>query len=207
MALLISIGIMATTSGMGIAAVLGIWGLFLILRDERDGTFHFKNILRKRNLIAAAILVVVFLVAVQYVPILQRAVRRIFVPSKNGTTAISGRTKMALEMIRKMSPIQWLLGVADNTHGTTFTVSGLLDVLYRHGIIGLVLANELYAKCIFKLKLPYKFIGLVIFITAVFSAHTHSTIGMLNFLLILMCGVADRQDQLHGIQAYKVPGK
>lgn len=202
MALLISAGMICSTSGMGIGATMGIWGLFLILRDERDGSFSIKNVFRKRNLIAAAILVVVFLVAVQNISFLRRAVTRIIVPGKTGSTAISGRTAKALELVSTMTVKQWFFGVADNTHGITFTVPGLLDVLYRHGLIGLILSYELYVKCIFKLKFSYKFIGVVILISSLLTGHTHSTVGMLYYVLVLMSGYHALEPDRLPIQLY-----
>ena len=186
-AILISCGIVLTTSAMGIAAVLGLWCLFFLLRDERDGSFKLKNILRKRNLIAVGTVVVVFVLMVIFVPFVRNAVSRIFY-TKTGVTAISGRIRSAMKLICSMTPIQWIFGVADNIHGITFNVPGSLGALYRHGLIGLVMSYDLYIKCVYKLELPYKLISLIIIVTSFFSAHTHSTVGMLYFLLLLMCG-------------------
>lgn len=205
MALLISCGIFLSTSGMGIGAVMGIWALFLVSRNEKDGTFSLKNIFRKRNLIIIGIMAVVFILAVIYVPFVGRAVRRVFVPGKTGSTAITGRISEALGMVSTMTPLQWLFGVADNTHGIEFHIPGVLDVLYRHGVIGFVLSYELYVKCICKLSFPYKFIGVVVLITSLFSAHTHSTIGMLIFLLILMSGFQNFAPPQPGVQPYVTP--
>ncbi len=202
MAVLISRGVVLSTSGMGIAAVVGIWALFFAIRDERDGSFKLKNILRKRNLIAIGILIVIFIVLAFTVPFLRRAITHIFVPSATGYTAITGHVRNALRLVSKMTPLQWVFGVADNSHNITSHIPGFIDPLYRHEIIGLILSYELYVKCTAKLKFPYNFIGVVILITSFFSAHTHSTVGMLNFLLILMCGFQDFNPQQRGIKPY-----
>lgn len=187
-ALFISVALALTTSGMGIAAVFGIWVLFIAIRDEKDGSFNLNNLFRRRNLVIIGVLVVIFVIAVFNVPFLKRAVLRIFVPGKSGSTAITGRIKKALSLILDMSPMQWLLGAEDVKQQISFNVPGIFDVIYRHGFVGFVLSYELYVKCIFKLSFAYKFIGIVVLITSLFSAHTHSTVGMLNFLLILMSG-------------------
>lgn len=195
MAGLISLGIVLTTSGMGIAAVFGTWVFFLAFYNEKEEKFSLKNILRKRNLIAIAIIVILFVLAFIYVPFVQQAVKRIFVTNRFGKTAITGRIAKALGLVGTMAPLQWFFGVADNTHGLNTHMPGLIDVLYRHGLIGLLLSYELYIKCIFKLKIPYKFLGAVILVTSIFSAHTHSTIGMLFFLIFLFNGFQEGTDK------------
>lgn len=188
MALLISLGVLLTTSGMGIAAIVGTWGLFLVFRDERDGTFHLKNILRKRNLIAMGLLVMAFVGAVVFIPSIQQAVLRIFIPGATGKTAIDGRVDNALELVKNMTPIQWVFGISDNTHDVSAHMPGAMDILYRHGLVGLLLSYELYVKCVCKLPIAYKLVGAVVLVTSLFSAHTHSTVGMLYYVLILMNG-------------------
>ncbi len=203
--LIISCGMLLSTSGMGIAAVVGIWALFLILFNEKDKSFDLKNAFRRRNLIAVAILVVLFILACIYVPFVRRAIQRIFVPGRSGSTAITGRIKRALKLVLSMPKKQWLFGAADNTHGISFHIPSMLDVLYRHGLIGFVLSYELYVKCIFKLNLSYKLIGVVIIITSFFSAHTHSTVGMLNFLLILLSGFQFLEPPYPKVMPYVAP--
>lgn len=205
MAGLISLGLILTTSGMGIAAAAGIWGLFLVFRDERDGTFSFKNILRKRNLIAMGLLAVGFIGATVCVPFVRSAVLRVFIPGATGSTAITGRVSGAWSYIEPMTFWQWIWGVADNTNGITTNFPGLLDALYRHGLIGVVLSYELYVKCMVKLPLAYKLIGAVILITSLFSGHTHSLVGMLYFLLVLMSGFACVDQDKSPIQSYTIP--
>ena len=207
MAGLISLGLVLTTSGMGIAAAVGVWGLFLIFRDERDGTFSFKNILRKRNLIAMGLLIVGFIGAVVCVPFVRSAVLRVFVPGATGSTAITGRVSGAWSYIAPMTFWQWIWGVADNTNGITTNFPGLLDALYRHGLIGVVLSYELYVKCMTKLPLAYKLMGAVILITSLFSGHTHSLVGMMYFLLVLMSGFACVDEDKSPIQIYTIPGR
>lgn len=205
MAAMISLGMVLTTSGMGIAAVGGIWALFLIFRDERDGSFRLANILRKRNLIALGILVLGFAGAMVCVPFVRSAVLRIFVPGSTGTTAIGGRVNRAFDLVMTMESWQWLYGMADNTHGLGIHMPGILDVLYRHGIIGTLLSYELYVKCTCKLPLAYKLMGAVILVTSLFSGHTHSLVGMLYFMLVLMSGFNYVDKERASICTYSTP--
>lgn len=204
-ALLISLGVLLTTSGMGIAAIMGTWGLFLVFRDERDGSFHFKNILRKRNLIAIGLLITAFVGAVVLVPSIQQAVLRIFIPGATGKTAIDGRVDNALLLIKDMTPLQWVFGISDNTHGVSAHMPGAMDILYRHGLVGCLLSYELYTKLIIKLPVAYKLIGAVVLVTSLFSAHTHSTVGMLYYVLILMDGFHGVDEQKRSVRPYTEP--
>ena len=203
MAALISCGMLLCTSGMGIAAVVGSWALFFLLRDK-EGTLSWKNMLQKRNLIALSVFAAVFIVAAFTVPPLRRAINRIFVPNKFGVTAISGRISEALKLVSDMTVDQWLTGVVDNTQSIEFHMPGFIDVLYRHGLLGLILSYELYVKCICKLSIPYKIIGGVILITSIFSAHTQSTTGMLYYVLILMNGFQKMEPQHAGVKPYRI---
>jgi hypothetical protein len=191
--LLISLALLLSTSGMGIAALGGLWVLFFALRNEKDGSFHVKNLLRRRNLIALGIAMLALVVVTLTVPFVQRIVFRIFTTGQDSSTAIGGRVNKALELLEKMSMRQWINGVSDFTHGIKFNIPGVISVLYRHGLIGLVLAYEFYTKSLWKLKFPYALVAALVLVTSCFSAHTHSTIGMLYFMFILLAGYLEQR--------------
>lgn len=181
-----TMGLVLSTSGMGIAAAAGIWGLFLILQGK-DGTFSIKNVVRPRNLALEAALLVVLALAVAFVPTIRRTVTRIFT-SGTGISAISGRVSKAFALLSELTARQWVFGVMDTTHSITFNMPGFVAALYRHGLIGLVLSYEFYVKSLFRLKLPFVIVGGLVIVVSFFSAHTHSTVGMLYYFLILTCG-------------------
>jgi len=185
-AVILTLGLVLSTSGMAIAASAGIWGLFLILKGK-DGTFSIKNVIRPRNLMLEALLLTLLCLMFVFIPTVQRTVMRIF-STGTGVTAITGRVSKAFSLLFTLSPRQWILGVSDTTHSISFNMPGFVSTIYRHGLIGLVLGYEFYVKALFKLKLPYVIISGLIIGISFFSAHTHSTIGMLYFFLILMSG-------------------
>jgi len=193
-ALLITVGMMLTTSGMGVVAAVCAWALFAAIYDFKTGTFSLRNILRKRNLIAIGCVAVVLIVVVSTVPIIRGSFIRIVYNPSGGSTAIGGRINRALKLVAGFTPLQWIFGVADNTHGINFNIPGLVDALYRHGLIGLVLSYEFYVKGLLKLKLAYVLVAAVILVTSLFSAHTHSTVGMLNFVFILTAGYREMKE-------------
>ena len=190
-ALIITMGLVLCTSAMGIAAAAGVWGLFLLLQGK-DGSFSLKNVFRLRNILLEMALLVVLGLAIAYVPSVRRTVTRIFT-TKTGVTAISGRVSQAVALLPGMTLVQWVIGVMDTTHSITFNIPGFIAAIYRHGLIGLVLSYEFYVKSLFRLKLPYALISFIIIGLSFFSAHTHSTIGMLYYFLVLMNGFTTAQ--------------
>ncbi|MBQ7321823.1 MAG: hypothetical protein IJW99_06980 [Clostridia bacterium] len=184
---IISVGLILCTSGMGIAVVLGAWGLFLVLYNEKDHSYSVKNVIRLRNIIMLILLVIAFLLAVKYVRPVRRTVLRLFTTG-TGATAITARISRALRGLEDLTPLQWIIGVEDTTHGISYNMPGLIAAIYRYGVIGMIMSLSLYARSIYDLKLPYALVGMIIVVTSFFSAHTHSTVGMLYFTLILMCG-------------------
>lgn len=185
--IIITIGLILSTSGMGVMFAVGAWVLFIVLRDEQTGDFSIKNIFRKRNLIVLGIFLVAFIISAMYVPFVRRTVMRIF-SKGSGTNAISGRIKSAMSLFEGLSIKQWILGVADNTHAFSFNIPGFMGVLYRHGILGTLLSYEFYCKSLFKLRVSYVLVAAIVIVTSFFSAHTHSTVGMLYYIFILMNG-------------------
>lgn len=186
-AAIISLGMVLSTSGMGIGTTGVAWIVFFALWDAKTNSFSIKNILRVQNLVLLAILAAVVFFVYENVPTVQQAISRIFI--KNGKqTAISGRTAEAIKALKKMSPLQWAIGVKDTTHGYAHNMPGLIAAIYRHGLIGGILSMEFYTKSVYKLKLPYALTAVMILVVSMFSAHTHSTVGFMYMILILMRG-------------------
>ena len=177
---------------MGIAVVCAAWGLYVALFDEKTQRFSLRNLIRWRTVILLTCAAVALVVAVVFVPQVNLMVMRIFVHEPGKQTAIAGRVASAMKDLRKMDLKQWIIGVEDTTHGITHNMPGAIAAVYRHGLIGLILSTEFYAKSIWKLKMPFWLVALVIFVTSFFSAHTHSTVGMMYFVLILMLGYHTR---------------
>ncbi len=190
-AAILSLGMVLSTSAMGLVAMIGAWGIYLAFWNEKEQCCRLKNILRPRNLIAIGALLLLALAAFFLIPSVNRTVTRIF-STRTGVTAISGRIRRALGLLPDMTARQWIFGVADNTRALQgkFNIPGVIDALYRHGLIGLVLSYEFYFKNLFCKRISYALVALMIIGVSFFSAHTHSTVGMLNFVFILMSGYA-----------------
>ncbi len=188
-AIFISVGLILTTSGMGIAATGALWILYFIMKDDKDGSFSLKNIFRPRVIKIFAVFIVIGLLMVAFIPFVRVSVVRIFVPiTEGGSTAIGGRLNKALEFLGTMPSEDYLFGVSDKIKGADFNIPGIIEIFYKHGIIGTVLSYSIYIMGLFKAKLPNGVICLGVLATSLFSAHTHATVGMLNFVLLIMSG-------------------
>ncbi len=187
-ALFLSLGMILSTSGMGVLAMCGSWVLYFIIKGE-DGQFSIRNIFRPKVLVIFAVALAILIIAVLFVPVVHGTIMRIFVPDEEGgSTAIEGRVKMALRLLDGLSLKDLMWGVRDNTHGIEFNIPGFADILYRHGFLGLILSYSVYIWALCKAKMPYQIVSLVILVTSLFSAHTHSTVGMLYYTMILING-------------------
>lgn len=186
-AIVLTLGMILSTSGMGLAAVLGAWTIFFLLRNEEDGSFSLKNIFRKKNIIMLVALVVIFAILATTVTPIRKTVTRVFY-TKTGVTAIGGRVTRAFETMEGLTLPQWIIGVEDTTHGISFNMPGLVAAVYRHGIIGMILSVLMFVKGIFTLSFPYMLFCAVYLVTSMFSAHTHSTVGLIYYGIIILMG-------------------
>ena len=116
-----------------------------------------------------------------------------FAEGSEGSTAISGRTKRAISLIRNgMTGSQYLLGVSDSVDNIDFNLPGFFATMYKYGIIGTVISYIFYLSCAMFSKGSYRWMAIIILGVSLFSAHTHGTFYMLFYVLILMDGMVPK---------------
>ena len=217
-AAMISMAMILSSSGMGVLVVFGAWGLFFGFRDTEPGVYRFRNIFRKRNLIQTVCFVALFVSAVVFIPFVQNSVIRIFVSEGTMSTAIEGRTEVALLTLEealetaleaaeggsKLALV--MLGVEDITGAFGHNMPGFMSTWYAHGLIGLILSYELYVKGLVMLKMPYLWFSVILLVVSFFSAHTHGTFFMLYFVMLLRDGyntsMRSREETLQNISRF-----
>lgn len=185
-AILISLGMALSTSGMGIAVTAGAWGLYFATNGKKE--YKMSNILRPRNILLIVVILIVFIIAYFTVPFLNQAVNRIFYTNKSGSTAITGRTSQGMALILSMRGLPFIFGSSDSTSGITYNLSGFVDTMYKYGIIGIVLSYWFYLLGLLRLKGRFFWITAIIVVVSFFSAHTHSMFIGVYYLLILLEG-------------------
>lgn len=78
-AVILSVGLILSTSGMGIALVVGVWLLQLGFSDGKENLLRFVHLFRKKNILRCIAFVLVFLVIAAALPFLRYSILRIFV--------------------------------------------------------------------------------------------------------------------------------
>ena len=214
-AIMVSLAMVLCSSGMGVLVVFGAWGLFFGFRDREPGVYRILNIFRKRNLIQTVCFVVLFVSAVVFIPFVQNSVIRIFVSEAGTSTAIEGRTEVALMTLKAVQEEKledagngsrlglFLFGTEDITGAFGYNVPGFMATWFAHGLLGVILSYEVYVKGLLMLKMPYLWFTVILLVVSFFSAHTHGTFFMLYFVMLLREGyntsMRSREETLKGI--------
>jgi hypothetical protein len=186
-ALLFTLALLLSTSGMGIAVAASAWALFLGLSSGKDNIIRLKYILKPRNMLILMVLFI-FLIGVYFtVPVFTKSIDRI-IGGNPGSNAISGRTTRSITLIKRFTGTKLLFGVSDPTYDIEFNMPGFMGTIYLYGLIGTVLSYGFYVRGLFKLKAEYFWISFVIILVSFFSAHTHGTFYMLYYVIILLEG-------------------
>ena len=189
-AILLSLGMILCTSGMGILTTIGIWIVYL---GMKDGVFSILNYFYPYSLF----IILIFVGAVAFcffeVDFFQRALLRIFTSSSDYTNAISGRVSAGNSLIKQISGAQLLVGVEDGLSGIDFPMSSFSETMYKYGIIGIIISYLFYVQGLFKLKGSFFWIALVVIVLSFFSAHTHSTMFMIYCVFVFTEGYKNNE--------------
>ena len=190
-AIFISVGIVLTTSGMGIASVIGLWLVYFILKNN---DYNLKGAFAKffsvRTILIGIVGIILLFVAYQFVPFFHSSVDRIFTDDNH--SAIDGRVRLASSFAKSISGQAMYFGTPGITRGLEFNLSGFYATYFKWGIVGLFFTYWFYIQGIFKLKGAYFWISLIIVVISYYTAHTHGTFYMLYYILFLMSGYYDR---------------
>lgn len=201
--MLISLGLLLSTSGMGIAFVVGIWMIYLLIYRgvNYTGLSAFRQV-KVRNIAILVLFVALVFVAYQFIPFFQNSVDRVFTEDET-TNAIDGRVRLAENFARGISGRAVWFGTPNVIGDLDFNVSGFFATYIKFGVLGLLFSYWFYLRGVFKLKRAYFWMTLIIVVVSYFSAHTHGTFYMLYFVLFLMNGYYGR-DQSGGLMYQEV---
>lgn len=187
LSVLFSIGIILTTSGMGIVTVIGAWGIYVIQSNWKLIRSQTRVLFKPKVLLLVLLVITILILIVILTPPLRSAFERIFDLSARG--AISGRTRLAMnELLTVMNKGNILTGLSHNLEGIEFNMPGFAATLYKYGIIGVVLSYWAYLYGAIKLKTPYVWISLLVIGVSFFSAQTHGTYYMMYYTFFILAG-------------------
>jgi hypothetical protein len=179
-AIFISVGIILTTSGLGIGTVAFIWCSFLYVNSE--------GISRKRIFIGTVLLIVIAFFLYNYVEVFRAAVIRITVESGGETSAIEGRMKNAV-LLDRLSTMERIFGMGykniplvGTVDDTTYYMTGIIELLYCQGVFGTLLFLACYVSMLiraFKVKKNLPFYILIVYLPFLFGS---SNLGMMTLI-------------------------
>ena len=195
---LLSIGIIFTTSGMGIALVFGIWALYLLRHFMGDGTLvqKLKNLVKPRALLVYGILLALAVAAYVFVPVFRQSINRIFLASSNtGKNAIEGRMGTGIKMISRLRGWEFWFGKASWGNVHNWNMAGFFYTFYTQGLLGALLSYAFYVRSIFKLKDARFWIAVILVGLSFVTLQTHAAFFMFFYVLILMEGYNEKEDK------------
>lgn len=194
-AIFISLGVILSTSGMGLVLVFFIWALYGIFRlrtEDKAKSITLEDLKNPRIYNMLAALLVAFILMYATVDIFQMAVDRIFIPS-DGKNAIQGRTATAISSIGKMKGADFIFGVGSRLPLSEWNIPGLFYTFIKYGFIGFGLIYYWYIKNLSKLDRELFWLGIIIIALSFFTVHTYAAFYRLVFISLLMNGLLKKK--------------
>lgn len=192
-ALFISVGVLLSTSGMGIAVVMGCWIAFLIFYIYQKGEerrLRLLDLLKVRSQGILLLLVVLFFIAFFTVPFFRNSVMRIFVAeSGSNYSAIQGRTTTGIRSLSMLKGIRLLIGFGDIYDISNWNMTAFFFVTFRFGLIGTIIFYSFYLYSLRHLKKEESFWMTVVFILlSVFTVHMFGAYFKMYYTMLILYG-------------------
>lgn len=195
-AILFSVGLVFSTSGMAAIFVAAIWGLHLLFYSSKLDEYQFRGKVSMTSFVLIILGIIGVIIAYFKIPFFQSVLNRIFVGDQYGNTAISGRTYQAQLLLSQIRGTQFLFGVTRDISDITFNLSGYAATQYKYGIIGVILSYILYVLGIVFTRRQFRMVSVFVFVVSFFSAHTHGTYHMMYYSLIIFEGFIVKNAEL-----------
>ena len=187
-AILLSVGMILSTSGMGIIVTVALWLLYLAKRGGKDRRLSVAKLLQPKNILLLVSITTVLLILYFRVDFFHRSVARIFSSGTDYRNAVSSRVDAGGAFIGQMRGKQLLIGISDHYSDVDFHMTGFNATMYKFGIIGTLLSYLFYIRCLRELKDAYFWLALILIGVSFFTPHTHGTFYMLFFIIFLLSG-------------------
>ncbi len=193
-ALLLTVGTVLSTSGMGLMATAIVWGLFFVKNGVNSRKFSFKNLIRRETVIILLLGIGAVVVCFFEVEFFRRSLLRIFSSGDDYSNAIEGRLGSASILLSQFSFKELLVGISDHYSEVDFHMTAFNATMYKYGIIGTALSYVFYLRCLIDLKDQYFWLAVLLIGVSFFNPHTHGTVYMLYFVTILLNGYKEQHD-------------
>lgn len=220
LAAVLTAGVLASTSGLGIVLCMGLWFIYLAIfcgegmenkpilfikgftipqrefkgisiRKKRYGAFTFRGItVRPINIVLVGSLFLAAVLMYIFVDVFRDSINRILF-SQDGYNAVSGRTSSGIFALTKMQGSEWLWGKAVEGSEANGYMSGLFESIYKYGLVGAAISYTFYVISLFKLKRQYSWFALLMLGLSCFTNHTHGSAYMMIFCIYLLSGYVE----------------
>ena len=200
-AILLSLAMILSTSGMGIMVTITLWIIYFALYGHSLAVTKkskLYNLFNVNNILFVMFIIITILVAYFLIPIFRNSVLRIFgLVNGERSSAIDGRTRLAKNLVYELTGKDLFFGVTDNVDEINFNLPGFYATLYKNGIIGVILSYFFYIRGFIKLKDSFFWLNIIIVMISFFTAHTHGTFYMLYYVVLLINGYHHSYQQLN----------
>ena len=131
---MISLAMLLSTSGIGLLLLAGSFIYLLFIK-----TRSIKKERRIQYFIILFVSLVLLMIVVSRVSYVQLALQRVFSTDSSGYNAISGRTAKWSSTVGSLSFNRLILGIGPKINKISGFMTGLNEILYYYGIVGLIL--------------------------------------------------------------------
>ena len=189
--IVIAIGCVLTTSGMGIGLVFGIAVWYFVLKYLVTG--KIKNY-RLKQILAFAFACIVGLFLILQIPFIKTALMRVF-SSVDGYNAIIGRLGFwkLEDTVGTMGIIPLLFGYSSAAE-FGFYLTGLFDTIYKFGLVGLLLFFSCFGWLMHCKKNNYVWGACLTFLVLFVVAHLTSVFAQIFYFGLVIADVIAKPD-------------
>ena len=200
-ALFISLGVLLSTSGMGIGALVFCWGTYLGFFYGQKGkarTIHLRNLLNTRSIFLIVAMLILLIVLYLGVPFVRQSVQRIFFAGGNSSlTAIEGRTITGRRSLTMLQGMRNLIGFGDIYDISNWNMAAFFFVTFRFGWIGTVLFYSFYVYSAFKIRREAQMMTIIFLMLSFFTVHMFGAYYKMYYTMIILNGYVQlRQERL-----------
>ncbi len=202
-AVLITLSILLSTSGLGIAFAAAAWlmyGAVYYGADDQGRRARVRELLRTRSVVFLLFFVLLFVVLYASVGVFRSSVNRVLFGN-----AIDARTATGIRLLQMLSGTSLLFGRGTSYQISSWNISGFFYTVFQYGIVGLVLSYLLYFNTLRKkVRREYRLLAFFIILLSFFTVHTFAAYYRLYLVSFVLCGYRIRYCE--GDQGQKAVG-
>lgn len=192
-AILISCGLVLTTSGVGIATAIATWIAFFYFYTVQKNRKQFT-----RGMIFIFVFIFLFFILYAKIGIFREAILRLFGRSTLSLySSTGGRVKGGMLLLEGFDELNWIFGIGEYESIPGYYVSGLYQIILTNGIVGIVLYLLIFIQHIIISRRDFKCFSAFCMVLLVYS-NIYSLQYMVYYFVFLFCGYAQFRESKQG---------